>query len=362
MRKLIAVVVSLALFATPAYAPKGGGGSSSSGGGFSGGSSRPSSGGGFSGGSSRPSSGGGFSGGSKPSSGGGSSSRPSGGGFSGGSASKPSKPAGGGGFSGGSSSTKPSSSTGGGGFSGGSSKPPVKSPTPIEGKTPTQVSKKPAAGDFNKLAVEDSKKAESRRNYEQAKEPAPTYKTPTGQEKKIDPKDREVEYLRGRLDGERWANRQSRTDVFYGGYASRPVIMYSDPYHPLWNYWLLSQTMDVMSLWTYHHMLSMDQARLNALYAQNAGLQARVQALEAQKLARDPTYMPAGVDPDLAYNDGYVNGCFNPHPKDVDEYEYDDDGNSWAGSWWAWVCLWTPLLILAFLFIFWLIFVFRWDI
>lgn len=344
MTRFLSAVIIACLLTGTLEAGKGGssGGSSSGGvrssGGFSGG-SRPSSGG--------IRSSGGFSGGSKPSAGKSS-------GFSGGSSSRPSA-----GKSSGASATKLSS-----GFSGGS-KPTYKSQTAIPDRKPVSVSKKPVAGDFNKLAVADSKKAESRANYEKSHAPAPSYKTSAGKEVKIDPKDKEIGYLRGRLDESRWQNRYPRTQVFYGPYAGMPMFPYADPYHPFWNYWLLSQSLDVASLWIYHHQLSMDSARLEAMYAQNAALRARVQALEASKLARDPTYTPAGVDPDLMYADGYVDAAYNPRSREVEEYEYEEEHEvvwSWHKFWCVirWIFLYIPICIIGVCGLYWLVFVKRW--
>jgi hypothetical protein len=213
------------------------------------------------------------------------------------------------GFSGGSSGGKPAAGTTGGnatgnrpsgsGFSGGktNSAGNVVSNKPVADKTPISVSKKPAAPSFDKQAGDDAKKATSRANYERSEKPAETYKGRDGAEKKIDTKDKEVEYLRGRLDQQKWVDRNRRETSFYSTWQSQPVVVYHDYYHPMWNYWLMSQSLDVMSMWVYHHQASMDQARLTALYAQNAQLQAKVAALEAQKVARDPTWTPKGIDP-----------------------------------------------------------------
>ncbi len=235
----------------------------------------------------------------------------------------------------------------------------ITSTTQIAGKVPTKISTKPAASNFDSLAGKDSKKAESRMAYEASKSPAPTYKTPTGKEVKIDPKDKQIENLRGRLNEQRWVNRTSRENTFYQNYNNRPVIVYNDCYHPMWNYWLLSQSLDVMSMWCYHHQASMDQARLNEMYAQNAGLRARVAALEAQKITRDPTYMPPNVDPDLAYNDSYVNAVYNPRPKIITEYEYAHERPS-IGAVLLWIFVYIPSAIIMILAIYYLIFVYRW--
>lgn len=257
-------------------------------------------------------------------------------------------------FSGGSSNNKPSSS-----FSGGSSNSSkITTTTPIAGKTPTSISKKPAASNFDSLAGKDAKKAESRTAYEASKTPAPTYKTPAGKEMKVDPKDKQIENLRSRLNEQRWVNRDQRESTFYHSYSGRPIVVYNDCYHPYWNYWLLSQSLDITAMWCYHHQASMDQARLNEMYAQNAGLRAKVAALEAQKLARDPTYMPPNVDPDLAYNDAYVNAAFNPHPKIITQYEYHTGPSALTIL--LWIFVYVPMTIFVILTIFYFVFAYRW--
>jgi hypothetical protein len=339
------------------------------------------------------------SGGSKPSFGGDSSSKPFSGSpsapkFSGGSSSAGSTPKIGGGgssppkFSGGSSSPPPASGGtpkfGGGSsgvakgsptdkpkFGGGSTSPPAKTVTntPIQGKTPTSVSKKPVAESFDKLSTTDARKAESRKAYQPAPEPASTYSAPNGKTVSIPKNDKNADYLRGRMDESRWQTRYQRTDVFYGSYYTRypmgpTFFVYGDYYHPYWNFWLLSQSLDVMSLWVYHHQLSMDQARLNALYAQNAQLKAQVAALERQGIPRDVNYTPRNVETDMMYNDSYVTAVYNPQPKVVDEYEYDDDvvysHGSGVGHVLVWIFFWIPLMCLGVFCLYWLVFKFRW--
>lgn len=117
----------------------------------------------------------------------------------------------------------------------------------------------------------------------------------------------------------------------------------------------MSQSLDVMSMWCYHHQMSMDQARLSAMYAQNAGLQARVAALEAQRIPRDPTYAPPNVDPDLSYNDGYVNAAYNPQPKTVTVYEYGPDHG--VGTVLLWIFVYIPLMCLCVWLVIYLMFV-----
>ena len=309
-----------------------------------------------------------FSGGSRPSFGGGSKPSFSGGStpsFSGGGKSAASPPK----FSGGSTPhTTPhttNSPTNKPAFGGGSTSPPrVVTTTPIAGRTPTSVSKKPVAESFDKLSGTEARKIESRRAYEKSTAPAPSYKTPSGTTVNINPQSKSTAYLRGRLDEAHWQTRYQRTDVFYGGYYSRyPMgvgfVYYHDYYHPYWNYWLLSQTLDVTSLWIYHHQLEMmrqDPARLNYLYSQNAELKARVAALERQGIPRDETYTPRGVDPDIMYNDGYVNAVYNPRPKEVDHYEYDDAGESHVGTALLWIFVIIPVSIGLLFCLYWFVF------
>lgn len=256
-------------------------------------------------------------------------------------------------------------------FGGGSTSPPAKTvtTTPIQGRQPTSVSKKPAAETFDKLSGTEARKTESRKAYEKSEAPATSYKTPTGKEVPIAKNDKSADYLRGRLDESRWQNRQQRTDGFYGSYYSRypstVVVHYGDYYHPYWNYWLLGQTVDVMSLWVYHHQMSMDTTRLNYLYSQNAELRARVAALERQGIPRDVTYTPRGVDADFMYDDGYVNACWNPRPKQVDYYEYDNpppssSGGAGVGKALLWIFVYIPLIIVGLVVLYWLVFHYRW--
>jgi len=278
-------------------------------------------------------------------------------GFSGGSSGGGFKPSSGGGFKpSGGSTYKPS--FGGGGsttakpgkpsFGGGSNSTPA--------KAPTSVSKKPVADSFDKLSGTEARKIESRKSYTKSTTPKETYKTPTGHEAKVDNK--QSEYLRGRLDESHWQTRYQRSDSFYGSYSSHPGIMYNDCYHPMWNYWLMSQSLDIMSMWVYCHQMNMDQARLANLYAQNAGLQAQVQNLQARNVVRDPNYTPPNVDSDLQYNDNYVDAVYNPVAKTVDEHEETNWHEFW--KWCRWLFVYPILIIAAGCLVFYLVFVEKW--
>jgi len=212
---------------------------------------------------------------------------------------------------------------------------------------------------WDTLAGNDMKKVESRKAYQQSTAPASTYKAPSGKELKIDPKDKQISYLRGKLSQSQWENRQLRQDQFYSSYYNRPALVYTDCYNPYWNYYLMTRPINDIAMWLYMHQLTMDSARLNWYYSQNAELKARVAALEAKGIPRDTTYCPPGVDPDIAYNDGYVNAAWNPTPRTQTHYHYEDG----SGSSVLWVLLWIfvfiPLMVCGVLLIYYFVFVYR---
>jgi len=213
------------------------------------------------------------------------------------------------------------------------------------------------------LAGSESKKAESRSNYEKSQAPKTTYKSPTGKEVPIDTKSKATESLRNDLNQDKWVNRSSRTTTVYNTYITRPnyaPMYYSDPFHPALNYWLLSQTIDTMALMVYHHHTSMDAARLQYLYAQNAGLQAKVNAREAQKLSRDPSYVPMGMERDLLYSDEYVDAVYNPSPRMVDvEREPISFHGFWVFLKW---CFFLVVIAVVLYGVCYVLFIHRWGI
>lgn len=224
------------------------------------------------------------------------------------------------------------------GWGGSSSGDVKKTTTPAAGKTPTSVSKQPVAPSFDKVAVADAKKAESRVNYEKASAPAPSYKTPKGDTKPLNPKAPETEYLRGRLDESRWVNRTQRETTFYSRYSgpSYPIVMYSDPWHPAYHYWLLDQSVHTAAMFIICH--EMEQSRINDMYRRNAKLEAEVARLRANGTKADPNWYPPSDDSDLFFNGGYVDAVYNPHPKQINHYTYSD-GPTFSGFlrgiWWC---------------------------
>jgi hypothetical protein len=102
------------------------------------------------------------------------------------------------------------------------------------------------------------------------------------------------------------STRPTRTYSRFYPYWSRPVVVYNDPYNSLFWWWLLDRSLDERAWWAYHHRYDMDPARYQALVASDQQLEARVEQLEAQQVARDPNYCPTGVDQDLMYSDQAV--------------------------------------------------------
>ena len=101
----------------------------------------------------------------------------------------------------------------------------------------------------------------------------------------------------------------------FNSYSSRPWITYHDPYNSLFWWWLLDRSFDDRAWWAYHHRYDMDPARYDALMATDAQLQARVAQLEAQQVARDPGYVPPGLEGrDLMYSDQYVKRAYSNRP------------------------------------------------
>jgi len=101
----------------------------------------------------------------------------------------------------------------------------------------------------------------------------------------------------------------------FNSYSSRPWITYHDPYNSLFWWWLLDRSLDDRAWWAYHHRYDMDPARYDALVANDAQLQSRVAQLEAQQVARDPAYVPPGLEGrDLMYSDQYVKRAYSNRP------------------------------------------------
>jgi hypothetical protein len=155
---------------------------------------------------------------------------------------------------------------------------------------------------------------ESKRAFTQSKEPKPSYTPPQGKPQPIDPRDRHIDDLRRELDRERWANREIRQRRYFEPYYSRPVVIYQDPFHNFFWWWLLSQSLDTRASWAYHHRRDIDDARYREMLRRDIQLEERLRQLEAKGVQRDPSYTPPGLERDLMYSDEYVDAVYNPRP------------------------------------------------
>jgi hypothetical protein len=202
---------------------------------------------------------------------------------------------------------------------------------------------------FDTDAATAQKRAESRAAYQKATAPRSTYTDPKGTTHPIDQKDRQIDNLRSQLDQQRWVNRDLRQQQFYASYLWRPVVVYHDPYNSFFWWWLLDRSLEDRVYWAYHHRYAMDDGRYQALLAHDRNLEGRVRELEAQQIARDPTWAPRGVEPDLMYTNEYVDAVYNPHPSGVT-----------AGKVFFWIFL--ALLVIGLIWLgVWLVFYKRWG-
>jgi hypothetical protein len=146
-------------------------------------------------------------------------------------------------------------------------------------------------------------------------------------------------------------SRPSRINVYFGPYAYRPWVYYHDPYSSLFWWWLLDRSIDEQAYWAYHHRYDMDPARYDALMASNQQLQTRVSQLEAQQVARDPSYTPPSLstNQDLMYSDQYVNQAYQ-------SYQNRPTGTGRAAFW----VFGVPVIIGASVFFVWFVFFKRW--
>ncbi len=206
--------------------------------------------------------------------------------------------------------------------------PPVPAPTrpPAAGRTYSaggssapagrsySVGKPPSGESYDAKAAAAQRHEESKAAFTKAQYPRPTYTTPQGEARKLDPEDRRVERIRREVDVGRWSMRDERRRVIYVLPQTAPVVVYHDPYSNWFWYWLLARDLDTRAYWAYNYRDQMDAARYRDLLAKDAQLEARIRELEAKKVVRDPAYVPPGVDDDLMYDDGFVEAAVNPQP------------------------------------------------
>jgi hypothetical protein len=218
---------------------------------------------------------------------------------------------------------------------------------------PRESVPKPAGGSFDRAAAAAQRREESKAVFTQASKPRPTYKTPSGETRPLDPSDKRVEEIRRDTNPGRWATREQRRHEVFPNPPPAPVIIYHDPYSSWFWWWLLTRDQQSRAMWAYHHQNDMDAARYRDLLAKDQQLEARIRELEVKKLPRDPTYAPSGVDADLMYDDGFVEAAVNPQPPPPPPLP---PSRHLAGALWRIVVI---LTIMAFLV--WLVFIKRWG-
>jgi hypothetical protein len=87
-------------------------------------------------------------------------------------------------------------------------------------------------------------------------------------------------------------------------------VVYHDSFSPFFWLWLLDRSQRDRDLWVYNHRDEMDQQRYQDLVRKDADLEHRLNDLEQQGVARDPSYTPPGVDQDLMYDDNHVQEAY----------------------------------------------------
>lgn len=218
---------------------------------------------------------------------------------------------------------------------------------------PGGVASKPDASSgrftFDNAAARARKEEVSRQDYTRFKDSQRPSSSSYGGQPPIIPGSGGNSYRRPMYvpDADVLVSRPVRVRTFYAPYYSRPVVVYHDPYNSFFWWWLLDRSLDDRAYWAYHHRYDMDPARYQSLLATDQQLQARVAQLEAQQVARDPQYTPAGLDRDLMYSDGYVNRAYNTRP-------------TLGGQIAFWV-LGVPLALAVTGFFIWLIWFKRWQ-
>jgi len=108
---------------------------------------------------------------------------------------------------------------------------------------------------------------------------------------------------RGYSDPDYWSKRKERERRVFGNQPQTTVVHnYSDGISPMFWGFMMGQSLNNQAAWAYHHRDSMDDARYRELLARDAALEAKVKAMEAEGVQRDPNYLPEGVDEDLVYS------------------------------------------------------------
>jgi hypothetical protein len=274
--------------------------------------------------------------------------------------------------SGGKSYSSGGSSSSGKSYSSGASGKPASAPRPS-----STAPSRPAPSSFDSAAGKAAQHAESKSSYQGGRrysegnagsrgptytpgQPRSSYSDAKGRTHSIDPKDRRIDQLRRELNEERWYNRGYRSSTVFMN-VGPPIwwspIYYSDPYSNIFWWWLLSPSgYAYRPYWAYNHYYDMDSLRYRDLLAHDASLEARVRQLEQQRLPRDPTYAPQGVDADLMYADQYVQAAVNPTTTGPAPTAAPSASHHFFRS----CFMWLAVIGIAVLLI-WLIFIKRWG-
>lgn len=223
------------------------------------------------------------------------------------SGSSPSKPSGGGGFL--SSPSRPSSPSA-------PSAPSSTSPSRSWFSSPSDTTRKPAipSSVVDSAGAKAQQAERSRQKFDEYNRPkaaergtSQTTTATTSRPYTHDPKDQKIKDLKRELNYQQMRTREERQRRVYADYWSRPAptVVYNDGFSPWFWLWLMDRP-HYRDQWVYHNYDRMDPARLAELKRNDADLDNRLRALEAQGVKRDPSYVPPEVDRDLVYSDDQV--------------------------------------------------------
>lgn len=203
--------------------------------------------------------------------------------------------------------------------------PAAKRSIPPSAYKPSNTGTKPqsSSNSYDASASRDKKIEVSQKKFEAAQAPKvapkpaaapkPTYTDYRGKPQPI--RNDEASYWRGRLDGERYANRTVRIRTWYGPrydyYYSRPVVYYSDHYDNAFYFWLRDQDPNTQALWAYHHRYNMDPLRYTEITS-NLSVAMAVTLLQDRGVVRNVYWAPTGMDPDIMLSSSYVTAVYNP--------------------------------------------------
>lgn len=178
--------------------------------------------------------------------------------------------------------------------------------TPSVPSSPPKQSVTPPKTDYNSGAGRALERTQSQKKFEstQPKTDANDYSR------------QRIKDLRHDLSYERMQNRELRNRQTFGRYYGQTTVYrYNDGFNVFFWLWLLDRPRNDRDMWVYNHRDEMDRARYEALLQKDTNLEQRLKELEAQGVKKDPSYVPAGVDRDLMYNDEQVKKIYEESRK-----------------------------------------------